>query len=197
MTDAHARLIYGIVTTGTMLYHRNTESVWAAVLGSPQQDDVSFDDARAAAFQLIAEHDPIKITVAMVLQKARGIMKARAPSTVEQWDNDAKLLLEGPQDTVDPTATSPAARGARWRRRRGIPAPKGNPAARAELAAWLGSLGGKMKLRCRRCLGDFAQIDVDGYVIRCMDAGREGHEEPKRLCLHCLGIERGDADVPF
>jgi len=200
VTDEHGRLIYGIITIGTTLYNRKAEGIWAAVLCSPQQDDVSFEHARAAALQLIAEYDPIKITVALVLQKARGIAKSLAPSTVEQWDTDAKLLLEGPQDAVDPTATGPAARGAQWAKRHGIKRKlTANPKRRAELAEMLGNLGERMNFHCIRCFRPFIRLDVDAYVLRCMDAGREDKPEPPRWCARCTPVDPPPSDeaVPF
>lgn len=200
MTEAEARRIFQSVNALNEWQTPEKTAMWVGLLSSPQQQDVSFPDAMLAVLQLLSEMDPRRIYPALVLEKARGIAMTHKPSTVEEWDSAAKLALEGPQDTVDPTATGPAARGAQWARRHGI---KRNLTAnlkhRAELAEMLGNLGEKMNFHCIRCHVPFTRLDVDGYTLRCMDAGREDKPEPPRWCMRCTPVDPplSDDAVPF
>jgi hypothetical protein len=186
VSEAEALRIFHSVNALNEWQTPEKTAMWVGLLSSPQQADVNFADAMVAVLQLLSEMDPKKIYPALVLEKARGIAMTHKPSTVEEWDSAAKLALEGPQDAVDPTATGPAARGAHWARRHGIKRNlTANPQRRAELAQILGNLGEKMNFHCIRCHVPFTRLDVDGYVLRCMDAGRNDAPEPPRWCMRC------------
>lgn len=142
--------------------------------------------------RLVAEIDPDDVTLAKLVEAVKT--KPAVPD---------RMLLESPEDTVDPTATGPAARGLAWRKRHGIEAPtnRPQPTVRVELAQILSTLGSKMRFHCIRCRAEFREIDIDAYVLRLMDAGRDGDLEPPRWCARCtpasVATVEADDEVPF
>ena len=141
---------------------------------------------------LVAEVDPDTVTLARLIEAVKT--KPAIPD---------RMFLESPEDTVDPTATGPAARGLAWRQRHKIPAPTNLPkeSIRLELAQILSTLGSKMRFYCIRCRAEFREIDIDAYVLRLMDAGKLGEPEPPRWCARCtpttLRVSSADDEVPF
>lgn len=142
--------------------------------------------------RLVAEIDPDLVTLARLIEAVKT-----KPAIPERY------FLPPAEDRVDPTATGPAARGLAWRKRHGIEAPanRPQPTVRVELAQILASLGARMKFECIRCREPFREVDVDAYVLRLMDAGRDGEVEPPRWCARCTpaSVATVDADdpVPF
>ena len=150
-----------------------------------------FDVVSNTLRRLAGEVDPDEITLAKLVEA----VKTR-PAIPD------RTRIEGP-DTVDPISTGPAARGLAWRRRHGIAPPtnRPQPTVRAELAQILSSLGARMKFHCIKCHAEFREVDIDAYVLRCMDAGRDDEPEPPRWCARCTPVTvrtvDEDADVPF
>jgi hypothetical protein len=150
-----------------------------------------FDVVANTLRRLVGEVDPDEITLARLIEavKTRPVVPER-------------IRIEGPE--VDPASTGPAARGLAWRRRHGIAAPtnRPQPTVRVELAQILGNLAAKMNFECIKCRAAFREIDIDAYVLRCMDAGRDGDPEPPRWCARCTPspLPQGadpDDEIPF
>jgi len=159
----------------------------ASTLGS-----LPFDLVANTLRRLISEIDPDDVTLARLVEAVKT-----KPVIPERY------FLPPPEDRIAPTATGPAARGLAWRERHGITAPtnRPQPTVRVELAEILGSLGARMKFECIRCREPFREVDVDAYVLRLMDAGRDGDLEPPRWCARCTpaSVATVDAEdeVPF
>jgi hypothetical protein len=159
----------------------------ASTLGS-----LPFDLVANTLRRLISEIDPDAVTLARLIEAVKT-----KPAIPERY------FLPPPEDRIDPTATGPAARGLAWRKRHGIEAPanRPQPTVRVELAQILGSLGARMKFECIRCHEPFREVDVDAYVLRLMDAGRDGDLEPPRWCARCTSASvatvDADEEVPF
>jgi hypothetical protein len=159
----------------------------ASALGS-----LPFDVVSNTLRRLVAEIDPDAVTLARLVEavKTKPVIPER-------------FFLPPPEDTVDPTASGPAARGALWAKRHKIPPAEFSPnhTLRVELAQVLGSLGARMQFQCIGCAGAFTPLDVDAYVLRLMDAGKLGEPEPPRWCARCtptsVATIAADEDVPF
>jgi hypothetical protein len=168
--------------------------LFAATLIQSSIGVVAFDIVSGTLTRLLEELDPDAITLARLVEAVKT--KPAMPD---------RMRLEGPDYSVHPTATGPAARGLFWAKRHKVPPAKYSPShtIRAELAVILGQLGGRMSFQCVGCAGAFTPLDVDAYVLRLMDAGRNGDPEPPRWCAKCtpISIDRGeeadDAEVPF
>jgi len=142
--------------------------------------------------RLVSEVDPDTVTLARLIEAVKT--KPAIPD---------RYFLPPTEDRIDPTATGPAARGLAWRERHGIAAPTNLPkeSIRLELAQILSTLGSKMRFHCIRCREPFREVDVDAYVLRLMDAERDGDLEPPRWCARCtpsqLPVSVEDDSVPF
>jgi len=151
-----------------------------------------FDVVANTLRRLVSEVDPDTVTLARLIEAVKT-----KPAIPERY------FLPPPEDKVDPTATGPAARGLAWRKRHGIEAPKNRPqpTVRVQLAQILSSLGSKMRFHCIRCRAEFREVDIDAYVLRCMDAGRDGEVEPPRWCARCtpasVATIDADEEIPF
>jgi hypothetical protein len=161
-------------------------SLWHSAIGK-----LPYGVVNDTLTRLFSEVDPDEITLPKLIEAVKT--KPAVPDRVR---------LEGP-DTVDPTATGPAARGLAWAKRHKIPPAEFSPnhTIRVELAAVLGRLGARMQFQCIHCAGAFTPLDVDAYVLRCMDAGRDGEVEPPRWCARCTPASvssiAADDEVPF
>jgi hypothetical protein len=159
----------------------------ASALGS-----LPFDVVSNTLRRLVSEIDPDAVTLARLVEAVKT-----KPVIPERY------FLPPPEDSVDPTATGPAASGLLWRKRHEIPAPTNLPkeSIRLELAQILQALGSKMRFHCIRCRAEFREIDIDAYVIRLMDAGKLGEPEPPRWCARCtpasVATIAADEEVPF
>jgi hypothetical protein len=166
-------------------------TLWVTDMLASPIGKLPFDVVANTLRRLVSEIDPDDVTLAKLVEAVKT--KPAVPDL---------MRLESP-DTVDPTATGPAARGLAWRKRHGIAAPtnRPQPTVRVQLAQILSSLGSKMRFHCIRCRAEFREVDIDAYVLRCMDAGRDGEVEPPRWCARCtpssLPASIGDPDVPF
>jgi hypothetical protein len=151
-----------------------------------------FDVVANTLRRLVAEMDPDDVTLARLVEavKTKPVIPER-------------FFLPPAEDTVDPTASGPAARGALWAKRHKIPPAEFSPShtIRVELAEVLGRLGARMQFQCVGCAGAFTPLDVDAYVLRLMDAGKAGKPEPPRWCARCtpasVATIAADDEVPF
>jgi hypothetical protein len=167
-------------------------TLWVTDMLASPIGKLPFDVVANTLRRLVAELDPDDVTLAKLVEAVK------TKPAVPDW-----VRLEGPEDTVDPTATGPAARGLAWRKRHGIEPPtnRPQPTVRVQLAQILSSLGSKMRFHCIRCRAEFREVDIDAYVLRCMDAGRDGEVEPPRWCARCtpasVATVAADDEVPF
>jgi hypothetical protein len=110
MTECEAKAVFKSVTGGNAWANGSEVAIWMAVLTSPQQSDVTAENAQLAVLDLLGEVEPRKIYPALVLTKARSIQKARSPSTVALLEaEEERLRLESPHQkrqrlTVDDRA---------------------------------------------------------------------------------------------
>jgi hypothetical protein len=167
-------------------------TLWVTDMLASPIGRLPFDVVANTLRRLVTEVDPDDVTLAKLVEAVKT--KPAIPD---------RMFLESPEDTVDPTATGPAARGLAWRERHKIPAPTNLPkeSIRLELAQILSTLGSKMRFHCIRCRAEFREIDIDAYVLRLMDAGKLGKPEPPRWCARCtpatVATIAADDEVPF
>ena len=96
MTEHEALAVFKSVTAGNSWANPSEVAIWTAVLTSPQQSDVTAENAQLAVLDLLGEVEPRRIYPALVLTKARSIQKARSPSTVQLLEAEERLRLESP-----------------------------------------------------------------------------------------------------